>query len=81
MLRIEVKSPDRVAVLTALDDLKAGQVDQQYERPNIYKIWCVGVEEETLRKRLKKICHHPFDLRPDDPAPKATGGGFGQLPE
>ena len=73
MIQINIKSPDRVNVLLLLDELTAGRVQEKSTGPSEYSIWCVGVEMEALRARLKKTCTHDFELSVYDSPPGAGG--------
>jgi hypothetical protein len=77
LLKIECKSVDRVAVLTAMDQLNSGQVDQQCtcRATADYAIWCTGVDRELLEARLKKVCRQKFTVAEDDPLPPADREG------
>jgi hypothetical protein len=61
MLQIDVQSPDRVGALLLVDEL-GGEATEKATGPSTYSIWC-DVDEATLRKRLAKICHHPFTVQ------------------
>ena len=75
MWHIRIKSPDRVAVLLALDTLSAATVLEQSDKFSNYSIWCSGVSEKSLRDRLKVVCQHPFEVSDDEPPVVGKAGG------